>query len=324
MENLLKMATLLAIAGLAAMFNGCNGSKSNESLTPVISSVKVSNITFTGATFTVTILGDGGSPITGQGITINNVKRYSSEAFGTKTITVSVTDLKSGTDYTVRGYAQNKVGDGYGDEVKFTTLAETTSDYDGNVYQVLTIGTQKWTKPNFHGTHYANGDPITYTTDNVAYGKLTTGAYRWYNDDPKNGQTYGALYNFYTGTDPRGLIKGFHTPTVLEYKTLVDFLGGYQLAGYAMLEPGTTHWTKTLPNIDNSSGFTVLPAGEFGFDDPSGKWISADMGTSTYFWTTVTVSGFGNTASANSLNLEFGYGIECTKDCGLSLRLVAN
>lgn len=40
------------------------------------------------------------------------------------------------------------------------------------------------------------------------------------------GEVYGAIYNYYVGADPRGLIEGYHVPSVEEFSTLINYLGG--------------------------------------------------------------------------------------------------
>ncbi len=40
------------------------------------------------------------------------------------------------------------------------TPVETVTDYDGNIYDVVTIGTQEWTVQNLKVTHYNDGTPI--------------------------------------------------------------------------------------------------------------------------------------------------------------------
>ena len=78
----------------------------------------------------------------------------------------------------------------------FKNQAQTTvTDYDGNVYNTVTIGTEVWMKENLKVTHYNNGDIIP----NILYDNLwintTTGA-RCYNnyDSIYIDSVYGALY----------------------------------------------------------------------------------------------------------------------------------
>ena len=58
--------------------------------------------------------------------------------------------------------------------------ATTCTDYDGNVYQSITIGTQTWLTTNLTTTHYNNGDPIG--TD----WSLNAGSHAAYNNDTAN------------------------------------------------------------------------------------------------------------------------------------------
>ena len=71
------------------------------------------------------------------------------------------------------------------------------TDIDGNVYQIVTIGTQVWMAENLKVTHYRNGDPIPNVTESATWEGLTTGAYCNYNNDVNNVATYGRLYNWY-------------------------------------------------------------------------------------------------------------------------------
>lgn len=200
---------------------------------------------------------------------------------GSKTVylTFHLTDLAANTIYYYRvkttNYNETAVSDIY--SVKTYALV----DYDGNYYHTITIGTQTWLQENFKGTHYANGDPIPNITDQTAWGKQTSGAYCWYeNNYYKYGSVYGGLYNWYVATDSRGLIPGYHTPSYDEWITLSDYLGGHYIAGDKLKEVGTTHWNAVTNKATNSSGFTALPSGcrtEYRFEG---------LPDIAYFWTT--------------------------------------
>ena len=63
---------------------------------------------------------------------------------------------------------------------------DTLTDYDGNVYNTVTIGTQVWTASNWKCTKYNDGTSIPNVTSDSAWAALTTGAMCAYNNDENN------------------------------------------------------------------------------------------------------------------------------------------
>jgi len=159
--------------------------------------------------------------------------------------------------------------------------AQTVSDYDGNVYQKVTIGTQVWLKSNLKVTHYNNGDPIPNVTDGTQWHNLTTGAYINYNNSTDTANKYGRLYNLYTVTDSRKLCPtGWHIPNSSEIVTLRIAAGNTMVAGENLKETGTTYWHD--PNLaTNSTGFSA-----FGGGDATDYATFSGLKESAYFWTT--------------------------------------
>jgi uncharacterized protein (TIGR02145 family) len=108
----------------------------------------------------------------------------------------------------------------------------TVTDIDGNVYHIVTIGTQVWMAENLKVTHYRNGTPIAHITDNATWDNLTSGAYCNFDNNDVTSDTYGRLYNWYALVD--GLFitpPGWHIPSDAEWTTLVNYLGGEAIAG---------------------------------------------------------------------------------------------
>ncbi|MDD4712460.1 MAG: FISUMP domain-containing protein [Bacteroidales bacterium] len=200
-------------------------------------------------------------------------------------VTLDLSNLQLNTKYNFRVKIVNKAGEVLSDTASFETYA--VSDYDGNLYHTVTIGTQTWLKENFKGVHFANDDSIPNVTDQTAWNNLVTPGYCYYNNDPKYAKVYGALYNFYAFNDSRGLIVGFHSPSLEEWTTLADYLGGRNIAGGKMKEAGYEHWIRPNAGATNESGFTGLPAGarQDKFNN-FGDWA--------IFWSTTSFMGMPN------------------------------
>jgi len=139
---------------------------------------------------------------------------------------------------------------------------ETVTDFDGNVYHIVTIGTQDWLVENLKVTHYNNGDPIPNVTGTEEWELLSTGAYCNYDNLESNSITFGRLYNWYAVSDDRNIApEGWHIPSDAEWNVLITFLGGVYDAGGKLKEVGTAHWKDPNNGATNTSGFTALPAG---------------------------------------------------------------
>ena len=246
---------------------------------------------------------------------------------GIGSFTSTITGLLAGTTYFVRAYATNSAGTAYGNELSFATTAPpitTVTDYDGNVYDIITIGTQDWLKQNLKTTHYKNGAAITYPgTDNTAWQNNTTGAYAWYNNDEatyKN--TYGALYNWYAVNTGNLCPTGWHVPTDAEWTTLTTYLGGESIAGGKL--KATTLWNSPNTGATNSSGFTAFPGGFRDDNGPNsysyytlngmhGYWWSTTESSTTYAWCRALFYYTSYLDRSSSIKTN-GYSVRCLKN----------
>jgi len=197
--------------------------------------------------------------------------------------------------------------------VNINVLQLTVTDFDGNVYNTVVIGSLIWTKENLKVTHYRNGDPIPNVTDNAAWAALSSGAYCSYNNLPENFATYGALYNWWAVTDSRNIAPiGWHAATDDDYQALADAYGGNAAAGPSLKEAGTTHWADPNNGTD-ASGFTALGSGVRGDD-------GSFSGFNTYgqFWTTL--EDASNAAKAWMRSLSNGTSINFPRNSNPKLR----
>lgn len=170
-------------------------------------------------------------------------------------------------------------------------VTRTVTDIDGNAYHTAKIGSQVWMTENLRVTHYRDGSEIPNISDATLWHAQKTGAFCWYENDPKFKNQYGALYNFYVVADSRGLCPaGWHVPSALEFRELQEYSGGSDSAGDALKETGTRHWRSPNSSATNISGFTALPAGgrgakgEFGEMGNYATWWSSTSDEATYAW----------------------------------------
>lgn len=183
------------------------------------------------------------------------------------------------------------------------------------------IGEQIWTCKNLDVDHYRNGDPIPYVPEPGKWGSLTTGAWRYVNNDPALGAIYGKLYNWYAVNDPRGLAPvDWHIPTDAEWTELGNYLGGDNIAGAKLKEAGTAHWNSPNTGATNEFGFSALPGGVldcwgavFFWFKENGAWWTANENNSYNAW--YRSMSFGNTLlfRNNECKTE-GFSVRLVKD----------
>jgi len=300
---------------------------------PVITTVEVSNIEATAATSGGTITSDGGVAITARGVcwgtnpspTIAGNK--TTDGTGTGSFTSSITGLNAGTQYYVRAYATNSIGTAYGNERSFTTQAALSdvTDVDGNVYKVVKIGTQTWMAENLEVTHYNDGTLIPEVQaafgPAVSWLTVTTGAWCYYNNDATHNTDYGKLYNWYAVNSGKLAPQGWHVPTDAEWITLINYLGGFQVAGGKM-KAISALWNSPNAGADNSSGFSAVPGGGRGGDNNSLAAFGG-MGITGVFWSSTpkesgawyyAMDNSGTMVSTNYNVQRSGFSVRCVKN----------
>lgn len=139
--------------------------------------------------------------------------------------------------------------------------SESVTDIDGNVYRTITIGSQTWMAENLKTTRFNDGEVIPNVTGNSAWENLNTPGYCWYDNNIQNWDVFGALYNWYAVNTGRLAPTGWHVPTAEEWITLINYLGGEEVAGGKLKETGTEHWLSPNSAATNETTFTALGAG---------------------------------------------------------------
>jgi uncharacterized protein (TIGR02145 family) len=156
----------------------------------------------------------------------------------------------------------------------------------------VVIGTQTWTTENLNVSTFRNGDPIPEartSEDWINAGKNGKPAWCYYDNDSKNGEKYGKLYNWYAVNDPRGIApEGWRIVTDEDWDIAIKFLGGERLANRAM--KSKKEWLNGK-NGSNQSGLTILPSGlrydngNFGYSQQYGVyWSNSSKDAKTAFY----------------------------------------
>ena len=168
----------------------------------------------------------------------------------------------------------------------------TITDIDGNVYNIVTIGSQKWMKENLKTTKFNDGSNIPLENDGIEWINLRTPGMCWYDNNIDNKTLYGGLYNWYAVSTDKLCPTGWHVPSDSEWKQLEKFLGMTQAEaddiefrgtdeGGKLKETGTIHWSSPNTGATNESGFTALPGGYRSM--AGGNFVN--VGTDSYWWT---------------------------------------
>jgi len=104
---------------------------------------------------------------------------------------------------------------------------------------------------------------------------VKSGAYLWTKANKSDKTVYGALYNW-SAIGDKLCPAGWHVATYKDWETLVNYCGGWEIAGGKLKETGTAHWDAPNIGATNNFGFTALPTWEHGSSD--GYWCPPRFG----------------------------------------------
>jgi len=196
------------------------------------------------------------------------------------------------------------------------------TDGDGNVYDTITIGTQTWLVENLKTTKYNNGISIPLVTDNSEWITKTSAAFCWYNNQPeKYKDDYGALYNWWAIQVSALCPVGYHVPTTEEWTTLIDYLGGENVAGGKLKLTGNIFWNNNSL-ATNESGFSAVGGGFRTYYDgtfisirDNGSWGSSSPGIDVNSGVRLILySHTGEAMISGGINKKAGISVRCLKN----------
>ena len=184
-------------------------------------------------------------------------------------------------------------------------------------YEKVEIGSQVWMKKNLDITWYRNGDLIPEVRDTAEWSKLTTGAWRYPDNDSIKGVIYGKLYNWYAVKDPRGLAPAdWQVATLTDWEDLLEFLDATDVIGQTeaakLLAEG--FWNVPVTPELNQTGFSAVPAGS----------SFTNSGTDYAYWWTATA---GSSDFARFIVLDgtyiYNFPFGSVKSNGCSVRCIS-
>jgi uncharacterized protein (TIGR02145 family) len=207
------------------------------------------------------------------------------------------------------------------DSVATIEISETKGEFP-EAQEVL-IGQQIWMTKNLNIDRFRNGEFISEAKTAQEWdraGIKGEPAWCYYDNDPRNGEFYGKLYNWYAVSDARGLCPaGWHVPSDAEWTTLTTFLGGTSTAGGKMKSIGTEYWQGPNTSASNESGFSGLPAGSRDINGPFsgigyyGVWWSSTENDTNNAWNRDLHFNDGDAPRIN-VNKEFCFSVRCLRD----------
>lgn len=219
-------------------------------------------------------------------------------------------------------------------------IYNAVTDYDGNSYDAVRIGSQVWMASNLRTTHYANGEAIPDGGENLS----ETQSYRYQCTGTTDLSSYGYLYNWpavmhgasSSSSNPSGVQgvcpNGWHVPSDVEWSQLTAYCSSHTECvcsgngnNIAKSLAADHDWHITTAECavgndlssNNITGFSALPAGAYngsynGFGNyayfRSATEYSSSSDYCRYLYSYSAGVGRGNGGKAS------GFSVRCVRD----------
>jgi len=211
----------------------------------------------------------------------------------------NTTNLELG-NHMLKAVCESDAGLKISEEIKVHIIetAPTVSDWDGNVYQTVIIGSKTWMAENLRTKHYPDGFAIPTVTDENENGSTDD---EWaalpdegFHDavcvcEESNLEKFGALYTL--SAAEKACPSGWHLPTDNEWEELKEFIrfDGHQDTEGAALK-STEGWDDN-GNGSDAYGFNAQASGSrsysvglfLGTGSSCGWWTNSESETNTYY-----------------------------------------
>jgi len=150
-----------------------------------------------------------------------------------------------------------------------------------------------------------------------------------YGEDEANRSVFGGLYNWTQIMASGFCPEGWHVPTLAEWQTLIDFLGGDATAGGHLKSIEAIHWNAPNVDADDSVNFSGRGAGVGTVNSFTGILEFMHLLAYEYFWTADEADAPWSELSAKVVRLAYNSGavvktIANKLNSYLSVRLIKN
>ncbi|MFP4557323.1 MAG: FISUMP domain-containing protein [Bacteroidales bacterium] len=313
---------------------------------PTVSTLPVKNTSTTSTEAVGNVLFENQDDITEVGFvwginpepTLTNNDGAISATLIDQSFSTQITELTTNTRYYIRAYATTANGEVYGNEINFKTYYGSTTDIENNAYFTIEINNDIWMAENLRTTKFADGSDIMLSSSGSDWYNLTEPAYIIYspnggaNDEPyvteglettqEVAENYGALYNWYAVETGNLCPDGWRVPTNAEWGSLIDYLGGPEVAGIKLKGTSTApdqhpRWLAPNQYANNESGFNAIPSGNISSDfygiGQIANWWTATSGAQdmAYSWSLELLES--QTIESES-NVTGGFSVRCIKE----------
>lgn len=174
---------------------------------------------------------------------------------------------------------------------------------DGRIYKTVSIDNRLW------------------MAENLAF-RPPGGNYWAYGNQKVYAETYGYLYDWQAARDV--CPAGWRLPTEAEWAELIEFLGGWNVAGGKLKASGTTEagtglWQAPNTGASNETGFTALPGGGRYHDGAFGSlgsygiwWSDTELDATKALYLSL---GYNRSdAYRSSYDKGYGFAVRCLKE----------
>jgi uncharacterized protein (TIGR02145 family) len=149
--------------------------------------------------------------------------------------------------------------------ILFFTACNNNSKQEDNLLKKIAIGQQEWSAENLNVDKFRNGEIIPEAKTLEEYFKYIEGnnpCWCYYDFNKNNDSIYGKLYNWYAISDKRNIApEGWRVSTVNDWKELIDFMGGNDVAAGKLKSTEQNLWINQSAKVKDSYGFCAKPGG---------------------------------------------------------------